>query len=630
MSIRFPVSSPCLLVLLALCLFDAAPRRARADRAPPIHAPPLSLSHRGGFVGDDARSDAIGIHLGTSTATRFNGERRFAGLSGWTHGALTFLDVATIGGAIGGHFARDEDGVTHTASAPAMLFAKLRVYPGPWRAAKDGGLQVAVSYQRSFVSERLGKDEPPGFDLNTVRVLATRTFGPVELDAGVGAIFGGAAPDLRRSVEASFTASLRIYGLVQPPSPDEQLKVSIQALYRFALPGSGGPSEGYVLAGVHESTASGYRFGLGIGPQVLGAQVGGLFMAQFSVSWGLRYRNPWAESIAGKRKIPRLWMDLFYIDPILREDGCVYTEPSRGVAPLRLKCLGTPDPKNPGKVMLYTNGYVSTPLRLWSDDKGELVDQEGFHLGRLDEEQVPWALAAQELAQRLHEVEHATGQTCAYRADMLRGVRDLGLASVLAGGDGGAAALMAAELGRAIQCGDPKELSGGGFLPLLGRLPLGKGPKAYRGPLLGRGEAEHVAPVQPVGEPLSNKTLSHVCFGEVNSSSGKARGWHHRSSGDPNKGTYVIEESMKPKDKFGVYEANVVIEGTKKNALSSFFPDEWSQAQVKSAILEAYKNRQVEKFPGVYIGTTAQGMQIEMWVDKQGKIMTAYPVYQGK
>ena len=214
MSIRVLFRSQWLCGLVTLFLSIAAPRIARADRAPPIYAPPISFSHRCGFLGDCAQSDAIGIHFGTSTAARFNGDRRFAGLSGWAHGALTFLDVATIGGALGGHFGRDADGVTHTAAAPGILFAKLRVYPGPWRAAKEGGLQIAVSYQRSFVSERLGKDEPPGFDLNTLRVLATRSFGLVDLDAGIGTIFGGAAPDLRRSVEASFTASLRIYGLV--------------------------------------------------------------------------------------------------------------------------------------------------------------------------------------------------------------------------------------------------------------------------------------------------------------------------------------------------------------------------------------------------------------------------------
>ena len=398
-------------------------------------------------------------------------------------------------------------------------------------------------------------------------------------------------------------------------------------MYRFALPGSGGPSEGYVLAGVHESTASGYRFGLGIGPQLLGAQVGGLFMAQFSVSWGLRYRNPWAESIAGKRKIPRLWMDLFYIDPILREDGCVYTEPSRGVAPLLLKCLGTPDPKNPGKVILYSGGYVlSTPLRLWSDDKGELLDQEGYHIGKLDEEQVPWALAAQELAQRLHEVEHATGQTCAYRADMLRGVRDLGLASVIAGGDGGAAALVAAEIGRAIQCGDPKELAGGGFLPLLGRLPLGKGPKAYRGPLLGRGEAEHLVPATAPPAPLSDKIKTHIYHGEIASKDGSAKGLHFEPTADRKKGTYVIEQTRSAPDRHGVYQAKVVIEGVEKRDYSSFFPRDWTQAQVEEAILEAYRNRQPNKY-GRFEGFSARGVKIEMWLDKKDRIQTAYPKY---
>ena len=50
----------------------------------------------------NARADAIGVHFGTNSAMRFSGSRRFAGLSSWAHGSLTFLDLITLGGALGG------------------------------------------------------------------------------------------------------------------------------------------------------------------------------------------------------------------------------------------------------------------------------------------------------------------------------------------------------------------------------------------------------------------------------------------------------------------------------------------------------------------------------------------------
>jgi hypothetical protein len=446
-------------------------------------------------------------------------------------------------------------------------------------------------------------------------------------------VFGGSDVDLRRYVEASFTAGLRLYGLAKPLSPDEQLHISMQGFYRFVLPGSGGPSEGYVLAGVHERTASGYGFGLAIGPQFLGAQVGGLFMLQFSVSWGLRYRNPLAESLAGRRRIPRVFMDHFYTDPILHADGCVYTDPLPGIKPFLLKCIGRPDAENPQLIHLFTGGYVPVGTHLWVDDDGTLLDQDQMHVGKIDKALVPLVQASQRMAQQLRHEEQKTGKSCAYKADLLRGVRDWGFATVLAGdGMGGAAALIATELGRTIQCGDPKTLAGSGFLPLLGRLPLKKGPMTHKGPLLGHGEAEHITPVSPVAPAtvrLDDKARSHIYYGDVDPRQGKSRGWHYEPSADRSKGTYVIEETRSTPDSHGVYRANVMIEGVKKNARSSFFPKDWSPEQVEKAILEAYENRNPISHPGRCKGTTMSGIEIEMDIDVTGRISTAYPIYGG-
>jgi hypothetical protein len=94
----------------------------------------------------------------------------------------------------------------------------------------------------------------------------------------------------------------------------------------------------------------------------------------------------------------------------------------------------------------------------------------------------------------------------------------------------------------------------------------------------------------------------------------------------PQKGTHVIEGTESAKDKHGVYEANVEIEGIKKGARSSFFPDEWSQAQVEKAIQEAYANRQFDPLSRNFHGHAANGIKIEMQLDAKGWITTAYPL----
>jgi len=49
-------------------------------------------------------------------------------------------------------------------------------------------------------------------------------------------------------------------------------------------------------------------------------------------------------------------------------------------------------------------------------------------------------------------------------------------------------------------------------------------------------------------------------------------------------------------------------------------------AQVVDAIYEAYWNRECVS-GNLYSGTLANGMQIDMWLDRLGRIKTAYPVY---
>ena len=93
--------------------------------------------------------------------------------------------------------------------------------------------------------------------------------------------------------------------------------------------------------------------------------------------------------------------------------------------------------------------------------------------------------------------------------------------------------------------------------------------------------------------------------------------------------TYVIGGTRSPSDAHGVYEGNVMIEGVKKRARSTFFPKDWTEKQVESAIAEAYKARKPDREPGIYTGQTASGVEVEMQLTNNGQIHTAYPLYKG-
>lgn len=91
----------------------------------------------------------------------------------------------------------------------------------------------------------------------------------------------------------------------------------------------------------------------------------------------------------------------------------------------------------------------------------------------------------------------------------------------------------------------------------------------------------------------------------------------------------MLEETRSPPDEHGVYAANVVIEGKKKNARSTFFPKEWTKEQVASAIDEAYQSKKRNEATGLYIGKSEAGVEIEMMLNPKGGIQRVNPVYKG-
>lgn len=128
---------------------------------------------------------------------------------------------------------------------------------------------------------------------------------------------------------------------------------------------------------------------------------------------------------------------------------------------------------------------------------------------------------------------------------------------------------------------------------------------------------------------LTEKNRKHLFDGEIHPKRGNATGWHYEPTGNREKGTYVIEGTRSPPDEHGVYEANAMIQGSQKKDRSSFFPKNWTEKQVESAIGEAYKSRHPADKPGLYKGTTSDGIDVLMTVDPKGQIGTAYPDYKG-
>lgn len=125
----------------------------------------------------------------------------------------------------------------------------------------------------------------------------------------------------------------------------------------------------------------------------------------------------------------------------------------------------------------------------------------------------------------------------------------------------------------------------------------------------------------------------HVLNGEVKRTAGgalRAVGFHHQAPGTEQNARIVSGTQTKP-DRFGVYEASVEVRDTetgqwvRKNRASTFFPQQWSRSEVRSAVLEAYANR-VDRGGGEWEGRLSSGMRIIITTDTSGRITSAYPL----
>ena len=129
-------------------------------------------------------------------------------------------------------------------------------------------------------------------------------------------------------------------------------------------------------------------------------------------------------------------------------------------------------------------------------------------------------------------------------------------------------------------------------------------------------------------EHFAKNTLEHIFDGTINGK-GKATGYHYSMITD-SKGK-IVDGTRSKADKNGVFTAKVEVSGKKKNGFSSFYPESWSPQQVVDAINSAYDdalNDSGNPHGSLWVGYSGD-IEIDMYLNSNKQITTAYPVYEG-
>lgn len=113
-------------------------------------------------------------------------------------------------------------------------------------------------------------------------------------------------------------------------------------------------------------------------------------------------------------------------------------------------------------------------------------------------------------------------------------------------------------------------------------------------------------------------TVEHIFDGQVKR--GTAQGYHY--DGIDGSAGRVVDGTQTNYNKFGAYDAIVEVNGLQKS--SSMFPDDWTPQEVIDSINEAYADR-LHWTGNTWYGSTSDGMSITMFLDKDNKIISAFP-----
>ena len=127
---------------------------------------------------------------------------------------------------------------------------------------------------------------------------------------------------------------------------------------------------------------------------------------------------------------------------------------------------------------------------------------------------------------------------------------------------------------------------------------------------------------------FAKNTLEHIFDGTINGK-GKATGYHYTKVTD-SKGR-IIDGTRSDVDENGVFTGKVEVSGIKKNGFSSFYPESWTPQQVVDAINTAYDDAIGDPnnpHGSIWIGFCGD-LEIDMYLNSDKKITTAFPVYEG-
>lgn len=127
-------------------------------------------------------------------------------------------------------------------------------------------------------------------------------------------------------------------------------------------------------------------------------------------------------------------------------------------------------------------------------------------------------------------------------------------------------------------------------------------------------------------EHFRSGAIEHILEGELNRK-GQAVGFHYDQL--PTKKGEIIDGTRTEENEQGIYEAEVSVEGVNKTSnrgRSTFFPDAWDTQDIIDAINEVYDIRTFVS-GNTYEGLTHEGILIQMYLDGQDRIISAFPVY---
>jgi hypothetical protein len=139
---------------------------------------------------------------------------------------------------------------------------------------------------------------------------------------------------------------------------------------------------------------------------------------------------------------------------------------------------------------------------------------------------------------------------------------------------------------------------------------------------------------EPAAPPSSRERVRvderHVFQGVINRS-GRAVGFHSRPGGhDP--ATARVTRILDAPNEVGVYRARVDVldpstrAWVPKNAPSTFFPDAWPRERVLEEISGAFRAKSRVR-DGYWEGRSPSGLRIGGYVDRDGDVATAFPIY---